>query len=156
MRKLLNLIPLMAGVLLVGCNSGGSNWQAGNLGTLQLIMESTVFNVGESSLVMANLSNAQQGTDAIGSATVYFKVATSYANGVFESSSIATLDVESCNINNPISATLAERSCFVTLRGVSAGNANVYTWAVPNSPQNTTAPSNYSYESYPYVSFRVN
>lgn len=157
MNKLIKLIPLITGVLLVACSSGGSSWQAGNLGSLQIAMESTIFNVSESKVVMASLSGAQQGTDPIGSATVYFKVATSYINGIFESSNIATLAESSCVINNPISADLDQRSCFVTLQGVSAGGANVYTWAVPNSPQNTNAPTNYNpLESYPYVSFTIN
>ncbi len=141
----------------MACNSGGSNWQAGNLGSLQITMESTILNVGESKLVMASLSGAQQGTDSIGSATVYFKVATSYSKGVFESSNIATLAESSCVINNPISANLDERSCFVTLQGASVGGANVYTWVVPSSPQNTNPPTNYNpLESYPYVSFTIN
>lgn len=150
-------MPLVTGILLIGCNSGGSNWQAGNLGTLQIAMESTTISAGNSSLVLASLSNAQQGTDSIGSATVYFKVATSYSNGIFESSNIATFVESSCVINNPISTNLDERSCFVTLNGVGVGGANVYTWAVPNSPQNTNGPTNYNpLESYPYFSFTVN
>lgn len=156
MNKLIKMLPLVAaGIILVACNSGGSNWQAGNLGSLQIAMESTTLNVGESKLVMASLSNAQQGTDSIGSATVYFKVATSYSNGIFESSAIATLSESSCVISNPISANLDERSCFVTLSGVSVGGAKVYTWALPND--NATIPTNYNpYESYPYVAFTIN
>lgn len=156
MNKLVKLIPIMAGMLLIGCNSGGSNWHAGNLGILQIEIAPATFNVGESALIMATLSNAQQGTDAIGSATVYFKVANSYSNGIFESSSIATMEPESCVINNPISADVAGRSCFVTLHGVSTGSSHVYSWAIPNSSQNTTGPTNYnSLESYPFVSFSV-
>lgn len=148
MKKILSNIGclLAIGSAIAGCNSGGSSWQSGNLGSLGIQIESTQLVVGQSTKVTATLTNAHQGTDPIGSATVNFYV----WNTPTESSNIATLQPVNCIINNPIESTIT--SCSVTLTANITGSSNIYVAAVPNSNNNTTAPSN----NYIFESFTVN
>ncbi|AUR52467.1 hypothetical protein [Aquella oligotrophica] len=138
------------GVAMVGCNSGSSSWQAGNLGSLGVEMESVQLVVGQSTQVTATLTNAYQGSDPIGSATINFYVWNSFNNGVPESSNIATLQPVSCVISNP--AESITTSCSITLTATTPGNSNVYVEAVPNSNMNTTPPTN----NYIFESFTIN
>lgn len=138
------------GLAIVGCNSGSSSWQAGNLGSLGVEIESTQLVVGQSTQVTATLTNAYQGTDSIGSATINFYVWNSFSNGIPESSNIATLQPVSCTINNPVESTTT--SCSVTLSASIPGNSNIYIEAVPNSNMNTTPPTN----NYIFESFTIN
>ncbi len=142
------LLGLFSSVLLLSaCNSGGS-WNAGSLGTLSINIANTNLSVNQTTQVTATLSNAYQGTDPIGGATIQFYVWNSFESGSAPvPSNIAVLAPQSCTINNPLASTNV--SCSVNLTGVIPGSSRVYVQAIPTLNTNTQGPvNNYIFESF--------
>ena len=132
-KNLLKILPLALGFGLVGCNAG-AGWVSGSLGTLSVQVNPSSFPVSESATVTGTLRNAFNGTNAMGAANITFSI---LDESGMNPSSVATLQSESCIIQNPIESTLV--SCSVTIYGANAGTARVYAVA---SASNTSGPSN--------------
>jgi len=131
MKKFINTYLLLSGIIasvgLTGCNSGSSNTQESSLGSLTLTIANRQLTTGESTVVTASLHDSIQGGNAIGAVTMKFHVSDTY--GIIESSSIATVQPESCVINNPVESTVT--SCSVTLTATAAGSSLVHVDAIP-------------------------
>jgi hypothetical protein len=144
LRKYCQILPIGALLLvLYGCNSGGSSWRAGNLGTLGISLANTVVNVNGTTTVTATLTNPKQGTDAIGGAKINFYIGasgSSFESAVIYPSNVATVSPATCTISNLLESSVV--SCTTTLTGAVSGSAQIFVEAIPTVSANTLPPLN--------------